>query len=117
MMKEGEPITAGELGALIRRLRKERGMTSEELAHRAGLTVGYVGTIERGARHPSLSTLRALSQAMGIRVRDLLGGHEEKYSPEEIEFGRLMSEAPERLQEAMRVLLGRCSRGAGEGGT
>jgi tetratricopeptide (TPR) repeat protein/transcriptional regulator with XRE-family HTH domain len=55
------------VGALLRRFRREAGLSQEELAERAGLSVHAVSTIERGRRrHPHPSTLRSLGSALGL---------------------------------------------------
>jgi len=53
------------LGANIRRLRRDAGLTQEELASRANLSANYVGETERGERNPSALVLFALAQALG----------------------------------------------------
>lgn len=53
-------------GAVLRRLRKERGFTIEEAAKRGGVTANYLGDVERGQRNP---TLRVVARLLaGLRV-------------------------------------------------
>ncbi len=101
-----EPITGQAFGALIRRVRKERGFTMEGLARASGLSLGYVATIEKGDRHPSLSSLRALAHGMGMSVWALLGGRNEKYSADVMEFAKVIETADEPLRNAIALLLG-----------
>ena len=57
----------------VRRLRKERGLTQEEVARRAGLTLNSYGDIERGhVRDPHLSSLEAIAQALGVSIEALV---------------------------------------------
>lgn len=57
----------------VRRLRKEQGITQEEVARRAGLTLNSYGDIERGhVRDPHLSSLEAIAQALGVSVQELV---------------------------------------------
>ena len=58
-------------GRRIRELRHERGISQEELAHRAGLHPTYVGGIERGERNPSLMNIGRLAAALGVSLADL----------------------------------------------
>lgn len=109
-MSSKEPMTGEEFGALIRRLRKERSLSMEGLARAADLSLGYIQTIEKGTRHPSLSSMKALARAMGLSVRDLLGGHEESYSEEVKEFARSFDQLPEGVREAILTLLRQPSR-------
>ena len=55
----------GPFGALLRRLRREAGLTQEELASQAGLTPNVVSALERGARRrPYPHTVRSLADAL-----------------------------------------------------
>ena len=47
-------------------LRKSNGMSQEDLAEKANLSVTYVGMIERGEKTPSLETLVAILNAIGV---------------------------------------------------
>lgn len=51
-----------ELGLRIKRLRSEKGLTQEKLAEALGISVEYVGKIERGKRTPSLDLVIAMSK-------------------------------------------------------
>jgi len=54
-------------GAHLRRLRKEAGLSQQELALRAGLSLNAVNALERGARkHPYPHTVRSLADALGL---------------------------------------------------
>ncbi|GIK49891.1 MAG: hypothetical protein BroJett013_25880 [Alphaproteobacteria bacterium] len=54
------------VGANIRRLRKDRRATQEDLADEAGLDAGYLGKIERGLENPSLKKLVGIANALGV---------------------------------------------------
>ena len=52
---------------LLRQHRTAAGLTQEELAERAGLSVRAVGDLERGVRHsPQQHTVRQLADALGL---------------------------------------------------
>ena len=51
-------------GQAIQRLRKERGLTQEQLAERAGITPNTVSRFERGTLIPALDTLVDLCNAL-----------------------------------------------------
>ena len=50
-----------ELGLRIKSLRTKKGLTQEKLAESLGISVEYVGKIERGKRTPSLDLVIAMS--------------------------------------------------------
>ncbi len=52
-------------------MRALRGVTQEEVAHRAGVHVTYLSGIERGVRNPSLKNIRALAKALNVSTADL----------------------------------------------
>lgn len=52
-------------------LRKQRGMTQEELAVAAGLSVSFIRAIEQGVHAPSFESLDQLAFALGLEVQDL----------------------------------------------
>jgi XRE family transcriptional regulator of biofilm formation len=57
----------------LRRWRRERGLTQEELAKKAGVTKFYISQLETGIRHnPSLPVLRRLAKALGVSAGELL---------------------------------------------
>lgn len=61
-----------QLGRRIREVRLERGLTQEELAHRAELDYSYLNQIENGRRNPSLDAINGIAQALGVPVRELI---------------------------------------------
>ena len=58
-------------GRRVRQLRHRRGITQEELAHRAGIHTTYLSGIERGVRNPSLKNIRAIAIALAVPVVEL----------------------------------------------
>ena len=54
------------VGANVRRLRKERGLTQETLADEADLTPRHLGRIERGEGNPTVAMLGRLAQVLGV---------------------------------------------------
>ena len=59
------------LGQAIREVRKEKGLTQEELAQRVELQVGGISAIESGRRNPTWGVVRGISYALGVRLADL----------------------------------------------
>lgn len=61
----------GALGEAIRTLRKEAGLSQEQLAEDAGTDLTQVGGIERGVRNPSYTTLLRLADALDTTVGEI----------------------------------------------
>lgn len=59
------------IGQNIRKYRKQQQLRQEDLAERTGLSLNYIGMIERGEKVPSLETFIAIANALGISA-DLL---------------------------------------------
>jgi transcriptional regulator with XRE-family HTH domain len=60
------------LGARIRELRRERGLTQEELAERAGLHSRYISRVELGDANFGVSVLFDLAKGLGISASELV---------------------------------------------
>jgi transcriptional regulator with XRE-family HTH domain len=56
----------------LKRLRRERGFTQEELADLAGLNRNYIGMIERQENAATVDTLEALAEALQVDAVQLL---------------------------------------------
>lgn len=61
----------------IREIRKEKGLTLQEVAERAGTTAQTIGRLETGRRTLSLSWVNRISQALGVEGSSLLALPEE----------------------------------------
>jgi transcriptional regulator with XRE-family HTH domain len=60
------------IGGVIRQVREERSRTLKSVAAAAGISVVYLGEIERGKKYPSAPVLEHLATALGLEVADLL---------------------------------------------
>ncbi len=56
------------VGARVRSLRRERGLTIEQLAAATGLTKGFISQLERDRTAPSLSSIARICDALGVRL-------------------------------------------------
>jgi transcriptional regulator with XRE-family HTH domain len=59
-------------GAILRRLREQRGWTRRKLATRAGMTPQYVTIVEQGGNIPSLTTVLELTEVLGADVAEIM---------------------------------------------
>lgn len=62
------------VGAAIRSLRKEQGLSQEELSHRSSIDRSHMGRIERGERNLSMLNLVRISRGIGCRPSEILRG-------------------------------------------
>ena len=65
-----EGFEAFKLGAMLQEMRKDQGMTQEELAEKCGTTKNYISRIENNASDIRLSTLmRIINEGLGRHLR------------------------------------------------
>ncbi len=64
-----------KIGALLRQLRLERGMTQKEAAHRLQISDKTISKWERGLGCPDISMLPSLSALFGVPIEKLLAGN------------------------------------------
>jgi transcriptional regulator with XRE-family HTH domain len=60
------------LGALIRKHRKERKLTLKTVAENAGVSEGFLSQVENSVSSPSVDTLVSICHALGVSAGDLL---------------------------------------------
>ena len=61
-------------GAIIRRLREEKGMTQAELAEKLSVSDKAVSRWETGRGYPDITLIEPLASALGVSVSELLAG-------------------------------------------
>jgi transcriptional regulator with XRE-family HTH domain len=60
----------------LREARIRAGLTQEELAERADVSVRFISFLETGRRQPSLSALSAVSAGLGLSLSELIAAVE-----------------------------------------
>lgn len=60
------------VGQNIARIRKERGLTQEQLADRSGFSQQYLSGLEQGRRNPTILTVYEIASALGAQPIELL---------------------------------------------
>jgi len=56
------------LGTIIKKARKQCGLTQVALATKASMAQSIVSAIEGGTRNPTLRTMKRLAKALGLRL-------------------------------------------------
>lgn len=64
----------GKMGMRIRQVRKVKGWSQDELAKRCGISMSFLGHIERGTRIMSLETFASICAALDTGADELLWG-------------------------------------------
>lgn len=70
-LRQPSPKLMQTLSEKIRSRRKEINLSQEELAARCDLHRTYIGSVERGERNVTLSTLEVIAKALKLEIRDL----------------------------------------------
>lgn len=60
------------VGRNAARLRREAGLTQEQLAERCGLSQQYLSGLESGRRNPTVVTLYEIAQGLGVSHVELV---------------------------------------------
>ena len=60
-----------KLGKRIRRARKDKKISQEELADRVGLHYTTISRIERGISNPPVQTISKIARALKVSLSDL----------------------------------------------
>lgn len=72
-MKKPLPLTARQVFARnLRRYRRIRDISQEELALQAGMSRSYVSGIEREERNVSIDNMGVLAESLGVPLKDLV---------------------------------------------
>ncbi len=60
------------VGRHVARIRREKGLTQEQLAEISGFSQQYISGLEQGRRNPTVVTLYELATALGVSHLELL---------------------------------------------
>lgn len=97
-------------GSALKRLRKERGFTLEELAERAEISTSYLSHIERGTRQAPLVTLENLARILGVNFYELfapssVASTQEKPSTYDTKIKNMLKHLSEKEKKGLHGLL------------
>jgi len=85
--------TLRRFGEAVRKLRKERGMTQEDLAEAADCHPNYVGGVERGERNVALLNILYFARALEVRPETLFAALTDR------DISRLPAKSARRLRK------------------
>lgn len=72
MEKTEEAASLTKLGERLRELRVQKGFTLEQLANEADIELSQVHRVEKGKINPKYTTLKVLSEALGVSLAEFL---------------------------------------------
>lgn len=61
-----------KFGERVREIRKEKGLSQEELAHKADLHRTYIGMIERAEKNITLLNIEKIANALEVNINELM---------------------------------------------
>ena len=96
-------------GRKVRAVRESADMSRELAAEKAGITVSYLGEVERGEKWPSLEIIRAIATALSASLSTFLEFEAQDTDPvilKEKLHRILDNRTIEQQQQALRVLKG-----------
>lgn len=71
--RQGSPALSRRVGARVRSLREDAGITQETLAWECDLAKGYLSQVEAGKRLPSLAVVFAIARRLRVEAADIVG--------------------------------------------
>lgn len=92
--KDVTELHHSDVGARLRALRVEQGLSVNELAVRAGVSAGTVSQVERNKANPSVRILERLRQALSVPLSALLEEDDAISDPVVGDFVRKAAERP-----------------------
>ena len=87
-----------KIGPRIKRLRKERNLTAEELSIELGVSTSHISQIEQGCRKMSVDLLYRLMEVLGVDANTLLAVSECSCLGVEISVDEKLAELPKAQQ-------------------
>jgi len=106
-MTQDQIIT--QLGKTIRKLRKAKQMTQEQLAEAIDCNVDTISNIERGVTSARLENLAAMAKVFEIEIGELFDLQPRNLSPEILRLMQLLEDQPDdvvkTVTEQAKVLI------------
>lgn len=99
-------VSPMNIAARLIALRKEHGLTQQEIADKIGLHVNQVRRYESGSAQPSLEALKKIAVAMSVTIDSLAFGPEERGPDEDLKLlFEAVSHMPAEEKRIVKALL------------
>jgi transcriptional regulator with XRE-family HTH domain len=93
---------------MIRRIRKNKGLTLVKLGEKSDLSVSFLSDVERGKVKPSMESLTKLASTLGVNVDELVqelenerSSGDERFPPGFDEFLAEFNEVDEEIRDLL----------------
>lgn len=73
-----------KLGNRIRQIRKDHGLSLEQLGELAGLHPNYIGQVERGEKNVTVESLEKIARGLGVSLQELFQYVDPSVQPDEL---------------------------------
>ena len=70
-VRKNKTASTRTFGSVIRQRRRELDVTQQEVARRIGVSLPYIGHLEKDKRHPSAKIIAKLANVLGLEPREL----------------------------------------------
>lgn len=77
---ETDIVNYKKIGQRIQKRRKEKGLSQDQLSEQIGISLSFLGHIERGTRKASVETLAHICKALDADMHYIVFGHSSDYS-------------------------------------
>lgn len=67
------------VGRRIKRIRRYKGITQEDLAFSVGTSAAYISSIECAKKKPSLQKLYEIAEVLGVTINDLVYDYPDEF--------------------------------------
>ena len=98
---------AARVGQKVRALRKQRGLSLEELALKCEMNAAFLGHVERGMRCPTIYTIEKISVGLGVSLAELFAedSMQEKNTAELQHLSDILGQlTPEQAKGVVRLV-------------
>ncbi len=88
-------------GKQLKQLRTQQGLTQQQLAERADVSISFLGNIERGAKSPTIDTMQKLSHALHVPLVTLVGfeTEEEDTTCKRTQMCEILRECADKIEQ------------------
>ena len=93
------------LGERLKKARKDRGLTQEQLAEQAGVSARHIAKIEKGDVNPSFEVLSTLVKTLGVSFDAIFDPASEQVEAEIQEVAGLYRACPEQERRLMLAVI------------